>query len=60
MFKFKSLAKVRISEDNTKQKGFFLFLLSSESTFDEVKVQNKSGLTKLSAHFLISKQFISV
>ncbi len=37
MFKFKSSTKVRISEDNTKQKNTFLFLLSSESTFDEVK-----------------------
>ena len=31
-------AKVRISENNTKQKIVFLFLLSNESIFDEVKV----------------------
>jgi len=30
-------AKVRISENNTKQKSIFLFLLSSESFLDEVK-----------------------
>jgi hypothetical protein len=31
------LAKVQISEHNTKQIKIFLFLLSSESTFDKVK-----------------------
>ena len=33
-------AKIRISENNTKQKITFLFLLSSESIFDEVKDTN--------------------
>ena len=30
-------AKIRINEHNTKQKLIFLFLLSSESIFDEVR-----------------------
>jgi hypothetical protein len=43
------IAKVRISEHNTKQKTFFLFLLLSESTFGEAKGAKKAESAKLSA-----------
>ena len=46
------LAKVRISENNTKQKIFFLFLLSSVSTFDHrSKVQNNFPYYQVFPHF---------
>ena len=44
-------AKVRISENNTKQKSHFLFLLSNESTFDEVKGTNKYAKKQINLDF---------
>jgi len=51
MFKFKSIAKVRISEDNTKQKNTFLFLLSSERMQSHtLNLQVKELSTKSKIH----------
>jgi len=42
MYLRKSAAKVRISENNTKQKADFLFLLSNENAFEQSsKVRKK-------------------
>jgi len=50
-------AKVRLSEHNTKQKTTFLFLLSSESTFDEV-ADNKKPQTSRLRHQLFLSNFL--
>jgi hypothetical protein len=39
-------AKVRISEDNTKQKHIFLFLLSSGSTFTKGENYKKNSIAE--------------
>ena len=46
-----SRAKVRISENNTKQKNVFLVLLSNESTFGLAKGTNKWANNQINLAF---------
>jgi len=46
-------AKVRLSEDNTKRKNFFLFLLSSVSTFGEANVSESRIQYKIKSSIFI-------